>query len=130
MFTNKSKFSHCFIFLFLVSCNSVNNENFEIENKELISEYKIVNEQFIKENAYKLSDYQMTYSLDSIAKLYMVDKNKKLAEKFIATTKGLKRLNFLKKFYEIEELKEILKKIPKNQKNNIDYIELKKYTEK
>ena len=130
MFKLISKFIGLFILIFCISCKEVNNENFETENKILINDYKIVINKFIKKKAQELSDEQMAYSLDSIDKLYMVDKNKELAEKFIITTKGLKRLNFLKKYYKIEELKVILKKVPENQKNNKDYIELKNYTQK
>ena len=118
------------ICVFIISCNQINNENFETENQKLINEYKSVTKKFISENAYKLNDNQIHYSLDSIAKLYMVDKNKNLAEKFIKTEKGLKRLNFLKKYYTTDEINLIIDKVPENQKFNKDFIEIKNYINK
>ena len=115
---------------FIISCTQINNENFEVENKKLINEYKYVTKNFVSENAYKLNDYQMVYSLDSIAQLFMIDKNKKLAEKFINTEKGLKRLNFLKKYYKTDEINLILNKVSASQRNNKDYIEIKNYNKK
>ncbi|QOW10066.1 hypothetical protein Q73A0000_06655 [Kaistella flava (ex Peng et al. 2021)] len=113
----------------LISCNSNSqtDEKFKIENDKLIQEYKDENQNFIKKNAYKLSDEVMGKALDSIAKVYMVDKNKKLAEEFINTQSGLKRLNFLKNFYTKAEIKELIKKVPEKLKTDIHFIELKKY---
>lgn len=119
-----------FISTFLICCNPTNDENLEIENQKLIDEYKSVTKKFILENTYKLKDNQMFYSLDSIDRLYMVDKNKKLAEKFIETEKGLKRLNFLKKYYETAEISYIIDKLPLKQKSNKDFIEIKNYVNK
>lgn len=115
------------ISIFTISCNQINNENFEIENQKLINEYKSATEKFISKKSYKLNDNQMLYSLDSIDKLYMVDKNKNLAEKFIETEKGLKRLNFLKKYYTADEINLVISKVPKNQRLNKDFVEIKNY---
>ncbi len=117
-------------YFLLISCNSNNqtDEKFKIKNDKLIQEYKNENQNFIKKNAYKLSDELMGKSLDSIAKVYMVDKNKKLAEEFINTQSGLKRLNFLKNFYTKVEIKELIKKVPEKLKTNIYFIELEKYS--
>lgn len=117
----------CFL---LLSCNnnSHTDEQFKIENDKLIQEFKNENQNFIKENAYNLSDELMVKALDSIAKNYMVDKNKNLAEEFINTASGLKRLNFLKKYYTKVEIKELLKNVPENLKTNIHFIELKKHS--
>ena len=114
----------------LISCNSniQTDEKFKIENDKLIQEYKNDNQDFIKKNAYNLSDELMVKALDSIANEYMVDKNKKLAEKFINTQSGLKRLNFLKKFYTKAEIKELIKKVPEKLKTNIYFVELEKYS--
>lgn len=119
-----------FFLIFIISCNEINNENFDAESQNLISEYKSVTTKFISEKSTKLNDLKMSYSLDSIDRLYMVDKNKQLAEKFVATEKGLKRLNFLKKYYKTEEINLILKKVPENQRTNKDFLEIKKYTNK
>ena len=89
---------YIFISTFIISCTQINNETFEVENQKLIHEYKYVTKNFVSENSYKLNDYEMVYSLDSIDQLFMIYKNKKLAEKFINTEKGLKRLNLLKKY--------------------------------
>lgn len=117
-------------YFLLISCNSNSqtDEKFKIENQKLIQEYKSENQNFIQKNAYNLSDELMEKALDSIAKDYMVDKNKKLAEEFINTQSGLKRLNFLKKFYTKVEIKELIKKIPEKLKTNIYFIELEKYS--
>ena len=85
---------------------------------------------FVSENAHKLNDYQMVYSLDSIDQLFMIDKNKKLAEKFINTEQGIKRLNYLKKYYRTDEINLILKKVSPSQRINKDYIEIKNFNNK
>lgn len=121
---------YIYLLTFIISCTQINNENFEVENKKLINEYKYVTKNFVSENAYKLNDYQMVYSLDSIAQLFMIDKNKKLAEKFINTEKGLERLNFLKRHYKTDEINLILNKVSASQRNNKDYIEIKNYNKK
>lgn len=117
-------------FFLLISCNSNSqtDENFKIENDKLIQDYKNETQKFIKKNAYNLSDESMTNALDSIARVYMVDKNKRLAEEFINTQSGLKRLNFLKKFYTKVEIKKIIEKIPENLKTNVYFIELENYS--
>lgn len=121
---------YIYLLTFIISCTQINNENFEVENKKLINEYKYVTKNFVSENPYKLNDYQMVYSLDSIAQLFMIDKNKKLAEKFINTEKGLERLNFLKRHYKTDEINLILNKVSASQRNNKDYIEIKNYNKK
>ena len=121
---------YIYLLTFIISCTQINNENFEVENKKLINEYKYVTKNFVSENAYKLNDYQMVYSLDSIAQLFMIDKNKKLAEKFINTEKGLERLNFLERHYKTDEINLILNKVSASQRNNKDYIEIKNYNKK
>lgn len=117
----------CFL---LISCNSNSqtDEKFRIENDKLIQAYKNEAQNFTRKNAYKLSDELMGKALDSIAKEYMVDRNKKLAEEFINTQSGLKRLNFLKKFYTKAEINELIKKVPSNLRTSIYFIELEKYT--
>lgn len=59
----------------------------------------------------------MLKSLDSIVIEYTVNKNKKLAVKFIKTERGVQRLNFLKKNFSKEEIKSLLKKVPESIKN-------------
>lgn len=117
-------------FFLLISCNSNSqtDENFKIENDKLIQDYKNVTQKFIEKSAYNLSDESMANALDSIARVYMVDKNKRLAEEFINTQSGLKRLNFLKKFYTKVEIKKIIEKIPENLKTNVYFIELENYS--
>ena len=127
----KWNFLYLLLFITLIfSCNKINNETFEVESQNLINEYKSVTKKFISEKALTLNDSEMNTSLDSIDRLYMVEKNKKLAEKFIETEKGLKRLNFLKKYYKTNEINLILKKVPENKKTNKDFLEIKKYTDK
>lgn len=121
---------YIFISTFIISCTQINNETFEVENQKLIHEYKYVTKNFVSENSYKLNDYEMVYSLDSIDQLFMIDKNKKLAEKFINTEKGLKRLNFLKKYYKTDEINLNLNKVSANQRITKDYIEIKNYNKK
>lgn len=122
--------SPIFLSVIIISCTPIDNENFEVENKKLIDNYKLVTKNFVSENSHKRNDSQMVYSLDSIAQLFMVDKNKILAEKFIKTEKGLKRINFLKEYYKNDEINLILEKVSASQKVSKDYIEIKNYVNK
>ena len=69
----------------------------------------------------------MLKPLDSIVIEYTVNKNKKLAIKFIESKSGIKRLNFLKKSFSKEEIKILLEKVPESIKTDTNYISLKKY---
>jgi len=115
------------ISLLAFSCKSNLDKQFSLENDQLIKEWKSENEKFIKENSGKLTDSVMLKSLDSIVIEYTINKNKKLAVKFIKSERGVKRLNFLKKNFNKEEIKILLKKVPESIKTDTNYIALKKY---
>jgi len=90
-----SKIAVLIIFLIITfSCKSNLDKQFSLENEKLKEEWKSENKKFIKENSEKLSDTEMLKSLDSIVIEYTINKNKKLAVKFIKSERGVKRLNF------------------------------------
>jgi hypothetical protein len=123
-----SKIAVLIIFLLITfSCKSNLDKQFSLENEKLKEEWKSENKKFIKENSEKLSDTEMLKSLDSIVIEYTINKNKKLAVKFIKSERGVKRLNFLKKNFNKEEIKVLLKKVPESIKTDTNYIALKKY---
>ncbi|MDQ8010858.1 MAG: hypothetical protein REI96_00305 [Flavobacterium nitrogenifigens] len=115
------------LLLVTLSCKSNLDQQFSLENDQLIEEWKSENKKFIQQNSEKLTDSQMLKSLDSIVIEYTINKNKKLAIKFIKTEKGVKRLNFLKKSFSKEEIKSLLKKVPESIKTDTNYIALQKY---
>ncbi|MEZ0128308.1 hypothetical protein AB9T88_00145 [Flavobacterium sp. LBUM151] len=116
------------ILLITFSCKSNLDKQFSLENDQLIEEWKSENKKFIKQNSEKLTDSAMLKSLDSIVIEYTINKNKKLAAKFIKSKRGVKRLNFLKKNFSKEEIKVLLKKVPESIKTDTNYVALKKYT--
>ena len=119
----------CALFLLFESCNSNLNMQFEKENDKLKADYLIQNKKFIKENSFKLSDSEMLHSLDSIGEEYFIIKNKELAIKYIKSTSGLKRLNFLKKNFSDSELRTYMKDIPTRLKGDTNYLSIIKYIE-
>ncbi|RTY85833.1 hypothetical protein [Flavobacterium sp. GT3R68] len=114
-------------FFILSSCKSISDKEFEIENGNLKAEFSTESEKYVKENASKLSDEKMLNSLDSIVEEYFINRNKKLAIKYIKTKSGVKRLNFLKPNFTKEELKNLLKQVPESIKKDTNYIALQKY---
>ena len=110
-----------------LSCKSNLDQQFSLENGQLIEEWKSETKKFVNQNADKLADKEMLKSLDSITIEYTINKNKKLAAKFIESERGVKRLNFLKKNFNKEEIKVLLKKVPESIKTDTNYISLKKY---
>ncbi|MDQ6471450.1 hypothetical protein RB619_12420 [Flavobacterium sp. LHD-80] len=116
-----------FLLIITFSCKSNLDHQFALENEQLIDEWKSENKKFIEKNRDKLEDQEMLKSLDSIVVEYTINKNKILAVKFIKSKSGVKRLNFLKKNFNKEEIKVLLKKVPESIKTDTNYISLEKY---
>ncbi len=112
----------------MFACKSNLDQQFTIENERLKAEFKTETEKFMKKNSEKLTDEEMLKSLDSITEEYIIDKNKKLAIKFVKSESGVKRLNFLKKNFSKEEIKGLLKKVPESIKTDTNYVALEKYS--
>lgn len=123
----KRIFSLIVLLLIMLSCKSNLDQQFALENDKLIAEWKSENKKFIQQNSEKLTDSLMLKSLDSIVIEYTINKNKKLAVQFIESKSGIKRLNFLKKNFNKDEIKLLLKKVPESIKTDTNYISLKKY---
>ena len=116
----------CFTCSFLFICCKTNlEEEFEKETNKLRNESEEVLQNYLEENFDKLSDRDLHKAMDSISKIYTVDKNKELAIKFIETQKGIERINYLKEYIPKEELKLIIEKIPEKFANDTNYISIK-----
>lgn len=109
------------------ACTSSPADRFDVENEQIKSEFKKRSEQFVKANASKLTDKQLCTGMDSIAEEYVINRNKKLAVKYINTEKGLKRLNFLKDQFSKKELENLLNRVSSELKTNSDYQAIKSY---
>lgn len=115
-------------FIFFPFACRINSEyQFSVENKQLKEDFKTESQIFIKQNSQKLSDKKMVESLDRIAEEYFVIKNKELAVKFIKTRSGVKRLNFLKQYFSKDEIKTLLKEVPRSMNSDTNYLALCKY---
>ena len=115
------------ILLTIFSCKSTIDRQFSVENEQIKAEFKVETEKFIKQNSANLSNAEMLRSLDSITEEYIINKNKKLAAKFIKSESGLKRLNFLKENFSKPEIEVLLKEIPETMKADTNYLSLAKY---
>jgi hypothetical protein len=115
-------------FLVILGCKSNLDQQFSVENEKIKTEWKTETEKFIKQNSNKLSDKEMLMSLDSITEQYTINKNKILAVKYIKSESGVKRLNFLKKYFSQKEIKDLLIKVPKSIKIDTNYVALEKYS--
>ncbi|OYU78846.1 MAG: hypothetical protein CFE23_16700 [Flavobacterium sp. BFFFF1] len=113
----------------MLSCKSNLDQSFEKENEDLKNEYKSQHRNFLEANSSKLSAQQMVNSMDSITEIYSVTKNKALATKYVESKSGIKRLNFLKKHFKKNELKSLLKRVPKSIQKDTNYISIKTYVE-
>ena len=114
--------------LIISSCKSNLYQQFSVENEEIKAEFKTETQKFVEQNREKLSEKEMLKSLDSITEEYIINKNKKLAVEFIKSESGVKRLNFLKKYFTKEEIKVLLKKVPERIKTDTNYVALEKYS--
>lgn len=111
----------------ILSCKSNLNKQFDIENEQIKTEFKTETEKFVKQNSQKLSEKEILKSLDSITEEYIIHKNKKLAVKYIESESGIKRLNFLKKYFSKEEMNVLLRKVPEKLKADTNYVAMEKY---
>ena len=114
--------------LIISACKSNLDQQFSVENEKIKAEFKTETQKFVEQNREKLSEKEMLKSLDSITEEYIINKNKKLAVKFIKSESGVKRLNFLKKYFTKEEIKVLLKKVPGKIKADSNYVALQKYS--
>lgn len=114
--------------LTMIACKSNLDHQFSVENEQLKAEFKTETEKFVKQNSEKLTDKEMLKSLDSITEEYIINKNKKLAVKFIKSESGVKRLNFLKNNFSKGEIKTLLIKVPESIKTDTNYVALEKYS--
>lgn len=94
----------------LICCNNSSVNDFDEETNKLRKESQETIQKFLNENADKLSEHELSKSIDSISKIYVLDKNKELALRFIETKKGIERINYLKEYISKQELTLILKK--------------------
>ncbi|NNT72141.1 hypothetical protein HKT18_07945 [Flavobacterium sp. IMCC34852] len=113
--------------LTISACKSNLDQQFSLENERIKEEFTTESQKFVEQNREKLSEKEMLKSLDSITEEYIINKNKKLAVKFIKSESGVKRLNLLKKYFTKEEIKVLLKKVPEKIKADTNYVALKKY---
>jgi len=111
----------------LICCNNSSVNDFDEETNKLRKESQETIQKFLNENADKLFEHELSKSIDSISKIYVLDKNKELALRFIETKKGIERINYLKEYISKQELTLILKKIPPRYVNDSNYISIKRY---
>nr|WP_317630927.1 hypothetical protein [uncultured Flavobacterium sp.] len=116
-------------FLF-ICCKTNPEKEFEKESDKLRKESNKILQKYLNENYDKFSDKDLHNRMDSITKIYVLDKNKELAIKFIETRKGIERINYLKAYISKEELKLILEKIPNKFANDTNYISIKQLVDK
>jgi len=122
----KTKYFCMAMFMCFISCRNTERE-LENETEKLKNEMKIATSQFIEENRIKLSDEELEKSIDSLTKLYIVDKSKKLAARYINTKKGIERINYIKQYVDKKELIIIFQAIPEQFENDTNYISLRQY---
>ena len=116
-------------FLF-ICCKTNPEKEFERESDKFRKQSNKILQKYLNENYDKFSDEDLHKRMDSITKIYFLDKNKELAIKFIETQKGIERINYLKAYISKEELKLILEKIPNKFANDTNYISIKQLVDK
>jgi hypothetical protein len=111
----------------LVSCDHSLCAKFDSDAKDFGEEFKRVNKKYIEDNAGKLTDKKMVAGMDSVAKLYFVDKNVILIKRYPKCVKAVSTLNYIKDKISKEELQLLLKTIPKEFKTDSNYVSVEKF---
>lgn len=115
------------IVLIISACKTSVDYKFEKENEQIKSEFKIQSDKFVKANFSKLTEQQMLNGMDSIVVEYTINRNKKLAVKYVDSKKGLKRLNFLKDKFSKTELINLLNQVSEDLKTDSNYLDIQSY---
>lgn len=115
------------LFVLLVSCGRSLCAKFNSDAKDFGEEFKSMNKKYIEDNADKLTDKKMVSGMDSIAKMYFVDKNVILIKRYPECVKAISTLNYIKDKISKEELKLLLKTIPKEFKTDSNYVFVEKF---
>lgn len=95
--------------------------------KKFGTEWKRVIKQYTKDYSGKLSNEKLVEGMDSIAKLYFVDKNVVLVERYPECIEAVSTLNYIKEKISKEKLQVLLRAIPEEFKADSNYIAIENF---
>jgi hypothetical protein len=110
-----------------ISCKQSPCVNFKSDAKKFGEEFKHVHMKYIQDNKELLSDEKMLAGMDSIARLYFVDKNIILINRYPQCVEAVTSLNYIKDKIPKKELKTLFKTIPKEFESDTNYVSIKKF---
>lgn len=115
------------IFIVLTSYAHSNCRSFNSDAKKFGTEWKRVIKQYTKDYSGKLSNEKLVEGMDSIAKLYFVDKNVVLVERYPECIEAISTLNYIKEKISKEKLQVLLRAIPEEFKADSNYIAIENF---
>lgn len=115
------------LFVILLSCDHSDCAKFDSDAKDFGEEFKRVKKKYVEDNAGKLNNKKMLVGIDSIAKLYFVDRNIILIKRYPECVKAVSTLNYTKGKISKRELQMLLKTIPKEFKTDSNYVAVEKF---
>lgn len=118
------------LFVILVSCGHSICAKFDSDAKGFGEEFKRVNKKYIEDNRDKLTDKKMVAGMDSIAKLYFVDRNIILIKRYPGCVKAVLTLNYIKDKTSKEEVQLLFNTIPKEFKTDSNYVSVERFLKK
>ncbi|WP_158960295.1 hypothetical protein [Myroides fluvii] len=115
------------VFAALTSCNQSNCRLFDSDAKKFGNEWKRTFEQYTKDNSDKLPAEKLLEGIDSIGKLYFVDKNVILIERYPTCASAVSTLNYIKDKISKEKLQLLLQTIPEEFKADSNYVSIETF---
>jgi hypothetical protein len=118
------------LLLIFISCKQSSCVNFKSDAKKFGEEFKRVHMKYILDNKELLSDEKMLTGMDSIARLYFVDRNIILIKRYPQCVEAVASLNYIKDKIPKKELKTLFKTIPRGFKSDTNYVSVEKFLKK
>lgn len=119
-----------FVFILFLSCNHSNCRLFDADAKKFGTEWKRTFEQYTKDNVAKLPEEKLLEGIDSIGKLYFVDKNIILIERYPSCAGAVSTLNYIKDKISKEKLQVLFRTIPEEFKADSNYVSIEQFLKK
>ena len=118
-----------FLLLFIpfVSCNTAPCENFKADAKKYGEQFEKVHLKYINDNKDNLTDEKILHGMDSIARLFFVDKNIILIQKYPRCNQSVISLNYIKQEISKKQLKALLVTIPREFKSDTNYVAIEHF---
>lgn len=115
------------LFIPFVSCNQAPCENFKADAKKYGKQFEKIHSKYFNDNKDKLTDKEFLHGMDSIARLFFIDRNLILIKKYPRCNQSVNSLNYIKREISKKQLKALLLTIPHEFKSDTNYVAIEQY---